>query len=170
MKPLTVTRSDEGDLDIRHIPPALAFALRELPELLSEEFPQSTSRTVQDPYADFDADEGDESSADWVRNAHPELRHLFESARDLVTEDLAELGVEGLLPPLYRLRIPGPNLTAWLSALAAARVGLGEANKVTSEDLERTAGSLLPNERDRSILLIQLLGWMQSILIEGPEE
>ncbi len=170
MKELTVSRNAEGDIELRHIPPALAFALRELPKLLSEEFPESASRISQDPYAGVGGEDDDENSAEWARNAHPELRHLFCSARDVVQADLRHLRLDRVIPPAFRLRVPGPNVTAWLSALAAARVGLGEVNEVTPQDLERMGGSLLPNDRDRSILLIQLLGWMQAILLDEPEE
>ena len=165
MKELTVERSSEGDLEFRHIPPALRYALRELPTLLSEEFPSSASRIEQDPYSGVKEDEGDDSSAEWERHGHPELRHLFESARAIVLADLEGLEREGILPPLHRLRIPGQNVTAWLSAIAAARVGLGEIHEVSPEDLAATPGGLIPNERTRGILLIQLLGWMQALLI-----
>jgi hypothetical protein len=165
MKELTVERNAEGDLDIRNMPAALVYALRELPKLLSEEFPESTSRIEQAPYGGGNEDGNEENSADWERHGHPELRHLFESARDLVIEDLQSLKREGLLPPLYRIRIPGTNVTAWLSAIAAARVGLGEVHEVTPEDLEHVRGALFTKERDRGILIIQILGWMQAILI-----
>ena len=165
MKELTVERNAEGDLDIRHMPAALVYALRELPKLLSEEFPESSSRIEQAPYSGVDDDADAERSRDWERHSHPELRHLFESARDLVILDLRGLTREGLLPPLFRLRIPATNVTAWLSAIAAARVGLGEIHEVTPEDLERVRSGLFPKERDRGILVIQILGWMQAILI-----
>ena len=165
MKKLIVVTSPEGDLELKHVPPALAYALRELPKLLSEEFPESASRIEQDPYADVIEEGNDERTEEWARHGHPDLRHLFESARDLVIEDLKGLRLERIIPPLYRLRVPGKYLTAWLSARAAARVGLGAAHVVTPEDLERVGGALLPNPRDRGILLIQLLGWMQALLI-----
>ena len=44
MKKLTVVTSPDGDLELRHVPPALAYALKELPKLLSGEFPESASR------------------------------------------------------------------------------------------------------------------------------
>ncbi len=165
MKELTVERNLEGDLDLRHIPPAMAYALRELPTLLSEGFPESASRIAQDPYSGVDEEENDERSAEWERHGHPELRHLFESARAIVLADLVGLRREGILPPLHRLRIPGKNVTAWLSAIAAARVGLGEIHEVTPEDLGRAPDGLIPNERSRGILLIQILGWLQALLI-----
>ena len=130
---LTVVKSADGDREIQHIPSALAWALRELPKLLSEEFPQSTSRLTQDPYSGQDDRERRE---DWVRHCHPELRHLFESARDLVLEDLEGLKRERLLPPLFHLTIPGPNVNAWLSAIAAARVGLGHVHEVKPKEME----------------------------------
>ena len=167
MKELTVERNSEGDLEFRHMPPAMVYALRELPTLLSEEFPESASRIEQDPYSAQDeaGDESDERSAEWRRHGHPELRHLFESARAIVLADLKGLERERILPPLHRLRIPGKNITAWLSAIAAARVGLGEIHEVTPEDLGRAPGGLIPDERSRGILLIQILGWMQALMI-----
>jgi hypothetical protein len=168
MKELTVERDADGNLDIRYVPPALAFAIRELPKLLSEEFPESTSRLRQDPYSGTDEDDT-EDSEEWARHGQPELRHLFDTAKEIVLRDIAGMKLDGILPPLYRLAVPATNITAWLSALAAARVGLGEVHEVTPEDLERVGGSLLPNERDRGILLIQLLGWLQAVLL-GEDE
>jgi hypothetical protein len=162
---LTVTRTAEGDVELHHVPPALAYALRELPALLSEEFPASASRIEQDPFGGQDDEGTDERAADWVRHGHPELRHLFDSAREIVIEDLKELKREGLLPPRFTFTIPAPNLNAWLSALAAARVGLGEVHEVEPGDLERFPDGPFISERGRGILLIQLLGWLQEILL-----
>lgn len=170
MTPLTVIHTEAGDIELQNMPPALVSALRELPALLSEEFPESASRITQDPYSDVGEDGDHAGSEEWVRNGHPELRHLFDAARDIVMADLAGLEFDESIPPAHRLRIPGTNLTAWLSALAAARVGLGEAYEVTPQDLERRWSSLLPTERNRGILLIQLLGWMQAILLDEPGE
>jgi hypothetical protein len=168
MKQLRVERDEAGNVDLRYIPAALAFAIRELPTLLADEFPESASRIRQDPYAGLGEDEA-ESSEEWARHGHPELRHLFDSAREIVVRDIDGMRFDRLIPPLYRLAIPGENVAAWLSALAAARVGLGEVHEVTPEDLERAAGSLHINERDRGILLIQLLGWLQAVLL-GEDE
>jgi hypothetical protein len=170
MKEVTVKRGPEGDLEVRHMPLALVYALRELPKLLSPEFPEATSRLSQDPYAGHPGEGAEDPSGDWSRHTRPELSHLFESARTLVLEDLEGLTREGDLPPLFEIRIPGNHLTAWLSALAAARIGLSEIHEVTAKDMEKAPGALLPNDRHRGILLIQLLGWMQTILIGDEEE
>jgi hypothetical protein len=68
MKEVTVKRGPEGDLEVRHMPLALVYALRELPKLLSPEFPEATSRLSQDPYAGHPGEGAEDPSGDWSRH------------------------------------------------------------------------------------------------------
>lgn len=148
-----------GDLTVRWIPPALAWAVGQLPALLSDDAEGLGDRIHRSPFLD-DQDAEDE----WGRHALPELRHLFEESRETVRRDLENLRRE-LIPIFSRLPIPGEHVTAWLSALAAARVGLGEAHDVDADDMAEPPRLESRKKKDRAVLLIQLLGWFQALLI-----
>jgi hypothetical protein len=88
---------------------------------------------------------------DWKNYVEPELRQLFQSAMEVVREDLAKFR-----PPskneAHTLLIPVAHLQSWINALNQARVALGALHSVTEEDMER-----LPIEGDaRALALFQI--------------
>ena len=158
---LEVEKNTGGDLVLTGIPAILSFALMELPRLLGDDAPGLRGRFERTPYEDDET-----GTEEWQRNAAPELWRLFAEAREIVLDDLrgmkqAKPGKEG-----HDLTIPAASLPAWLSALAAARVALGEHHEVTPDDLGDDLPVPFRSERDRGVFLIQMLGWMQAILIE----
>jgi hypothetical protein len=163
--PCVETRKGGPGLLLRRIPPVMALALRELPSLLADDAPGIRNRLSGNPYPE----DGD-AARQWREYAVPELEHLFRTSRDLVGRDLAGLEPEPRLRNRFRMEIPAEHLTAWLSALAAVRVALGEAHGLTEEELETLLPPVLTCEKDRAILLVHLLGWVQGLLVEGPAE
>ena len=158
---MEVGRTADGDLSFTDIPGALTYSLMELPSLLADDAPGLKDRFARSPYGS-----DDDRSEEWRRNAAPELWRLFANAREIVIEDLRTLRpspgeVEG-----HDLTIPAESHAAWLSALAAARVTLGELHEVGPDDLSGPLPVPVRSERDRGIILIQMLGWLQAILIE----
>lgn len=163
--PCVERKGEGGEFLLRKLPPVMALALRELPALLADDAPGIRNRLTGDPYA------GDpEASRQWEKYAVPELEHLFRSARDLVGRDLASLAPEPRVRNRFRVEIPADHLNAWLSALASVRVALGEAHSLTETELESLLPPVLTCERDRALLLVHLLGWVQGLLVEGPAE
>lgn len=152
-----------GEFVLRRLPPVMALALRDLPALLADDAPGIRNRLTGNPYP-----EDEEAARQWEKYAVPELEHLFRSARDLVGRDLASLAPEPRLRNRFRVDIPAGHLNAWLSALASVRVALGEAHSLTEEEMETLLPPVLTGERDRAILLVHLLGWVQGLLVEGP--
>jgi len=151
-----------GALAVRDMPPALVGALAQLPRLLADDAPGILCRTVATPYPGDDARTGE-----WERHAVPELAHLFASARTLVLEDLERLRADGRSGRAFRIDIPARHHAAWLSALAAARVALGEAHGISAADMDAPLPDVIAAERDRAVVLVHLLGWMQSLLVQG---
>lgn len=156
-----VSIAPDGTWTVLGMPPLLAWALRELPSLLADDADGIDERICPSPYPD-----DPEKSEEWRRLNEPELAHLFRSARELVTEDLGTLAYE---PGGFTIRIPEDHRTAWISALAAARVAKGDALGVDADDMDRPLDSDLHSVKDRVVLLIHLLGWMQGLLVEGPD-
>jgi hypothetical protein len=134
--------------------------MQQLPVLLADGAPGIAGRLCSNPFRTEDEAE------EWDRNSAPELRHLFASARSIVLEDLEGLEREPDALERFRLRIPGEHITAWLSALAAARVALGESHEVNADDMSAPPPTAPESGREYAILLIQLLGWLQAVLID----
>ena len=158
-----VERRKDGAIVLRDLPPALGLALQELRNLLRPDGDGRPARLAASPY-DHDA-EGD---AHWRRHAEPELLHLFESARATVLRDLDGLMSEFPFGGRQKLAIPEKHLPAWLSTLSGVRVALGDRHEVTAFEMDQGLPNEITCERDRAILLVHLLGWVQGLLLD-PE-
>lgn len=156
-----VERGKDGVLRFSGISPILAWGLEELPGLLADDAPGIPERICPSPYP---SDE--QASREWERLMESDLAHLFDSARVIVTRDLDSLSFAS---GGFRIEIPETHRSAWLSALAAARVAQGESFEVTATDMDREAVPDIRTDKGRAILLIDLLGSMQALLIESAE-
>ena len=152
-------RSPEGDVVLRSMSIIFAVALQRLPALLSGSAPGVEDRMAPSPFP-----KGGEDDGDWERHAAPDLRHLFVTARETVIEDLAALSSDG---DAWRLPIPARHMTAWLSALSAARVALGETHHVTADDMSRELLDPDPHGKDRALAMIHILGYLQELLVRA---
>ena len=152
----------DGTFRLRDLPPLMAGALRQLPSLLDADAAGIRDRLRGSPYP------GDaEGTGQWDRHAAPELAHLFLAARTLVEEDLRSLLPEKKPRGRFQVEIPAAHLNAWLSSLSAARVGLAGEHGFEEEDLEAVLPDEILTERDRALLVLHLLGWVQGLLLEG---
>ena len=157
-----VEKRKDATFVLRSLPPSLALALREIPLLVADGGAGVPGRHEASPYRnDPLADEH------WSRHAAPGLRHLFEEARDTVLRDLRGLEAESGLRRGFRIAVPAKHLPAWLSTLAAVRVALGERHCVTEAEMEADLPAEIRDERDRAVILIHLLGWIQGLLVEA---
>lgn len=157
-----VVKSKDGAFVLRNVPPVMALVLRQLPELLSDGSPGIRGRLTGSPYP------GDpEGSAQWEKYAVPELEHLFRSARDLVVKDIGSLGPEAKATDRFQVEIPANHLAAWISSLAAVRVALGGVHGLTEQEMESELPPVLVTARDRAVLVVHLLGWVQGLLVEA---
>ena len=151
-----------GAFHLRELPPLMALALRRLPALLDPDAPGIRDRLRGSPYP------GDaEGTAQWDRHAAPELSHLFLAARTLVETDVQRFLPEEKPRGRFRVAIPAAHLNAWLSALSAARVGLAEEHGFGEADLEAILPDEITGERERALLDVHLLGWVQGLLLEA---
>jgi len=163
---LRVVRRLDGGVELDGLAPWVVSVLAELPLMLSDEVAER-ARSRLFPYASDDADH----RRDWERYVHPELAHLFASARELVTADLTEMRQSGAPSPSepvpeFRLRIPGDHVAAWLSALNAARLTLAELHDVDAADMERED---FETDDPRALVVgtINVLGHVQHALVEA---
>ena len=158
----SVEKTPEGAFVVRHVPPLMALALRQLPELLADDSPGIRRRLLGTPFP-----EDEEAARQWRRYAAPELEHLFAAARDLVVKDVAGIVPEPRTRNRFRVEIPAKHLKAWISSLAAVRVALGETHGFSEDEMEAVLPPVVVTERERAVLLVHVLGWVQGLLVEA---
>ena len=122
---------------------------------------------------------GDEFNDDWKNYVEPELQELFQSAREIVARDLAQLPPATAHPPVGSfesaafapsrdaLEIPLRHAEAWLSVLNQARLGIAARHGFGEREIE--AGWPLPpfTERDLDLFRLHFFEEMQQILLSS---
>jgi len=160
----TLSRTDDGGLVFSNLAPWFVSVLLELPELLDEDQPDEVKERLY-PEPSGDPDQSDE----WKKYVHPELFALIASARTIVRKDLRSLAPMDEEAPLdaWQVAIEKEHISAWVSALNAARLTLGAAHDVDEEDMtEDQIEQESWDERRLAIAKIHLLGWLQQMIIE----
>lgn len=157
---MVATRGKDGALVVTGIPPLVAEVVRELPSLIGADQPDVVrKRLFPDPCDD------EEIAAEWRRAQHPELFALLADSKRIVERDLTSLKA-GKRGQTWRLEIPAAHVTAWISAINAARLAIGALNDVTAADLSPDREPTY-DLRGLAILRIDLLAWLQGTLIEA---
>jgi hypothetical protein len=102
---------------------------------------------------------------DWKEFVEPELRHLFQSANEVVNSDLAAIEQTGKIPE-FTLRIPLAHTESWLSSLNQARLALAATHAFTEVDLEEETPPMIVSERDLALLQMHLYQAIQEVLVQ----
>ena len=105
---------------------------------------------------------------EWGAFVTPDLRHLFQTANEVVTEDLRQLdnSHEGEVPELKDLVIPAKRLDHWLSSLNQARLVLAARNNFSDREMDSEFPELIKTERELHLLQIQFYGYLQEKILE----
>jgi Domain of unknown function (DUF2017) len=124
----------------------------------AEESGPVQTRFFMSPTAGTNAD----IDEDWKTYVEPELRQIFQSALEVVRDDLADF------PPStpeesYTLPLPVSHLPSWINALNQARIALAAVYSVTEEDMERL--SLAGDARALALYQIHFYGRMQEYFL-----
>lgn len=152
-------RDRDGALWLAGMPPFVADTLRQLPEWIASADPAVRERLLPRAYKEESAER------EWQRLARPELEHLFQSRGEILRQDLAGMK-QGMLGGLM-LKIPEKHLSAWLSALNAGRHALFILHEVDPTDVGRDLAAVDDPGQAEAILRMEILAWVQQILIEG---
>lgn len=166
---LRLELDEDGGLTFRRLPAVYAETLLLVPHVLEDEDEKGRARLFPDVYLDHA-----ENQDEWERYGKPELYALFASQGEIVRKDLAAMQAEreGFG---YRLAIPGPHRTAWMAALNAARLMLGEVHSITAEDMARPYDfedwdPEDPDERELARFRIDLMGEIEELLVRAGED
>jgi hypothetical protein len=108
-----------------------------------------------------------EFDEEWKEYVEPEMHQQFESALDVVREDMSDLP-SGEGDAHHTLFVPVDHLESWIHALNQARLALGSRYEVTEEDMDSipTGG----DERALAIFQIHLYGYLQERFLTELEE
>ncbi len=167
MIPPLAARRPDGSVVLSDLAPWFVTVLLELPDLLAAGQPDDVQRRLfPDPGDDPERNE------DWERLVRPELFALLASAREILARDLEGLGPqpEEPAPLLWSVTIPPAHLSAWISALNAARLTLGALHDIREEDMDGLPPPEDWGEKQTAVAKIHLYGVMQQMLLEVDAE
>ena len=156
-----------GDIEISDLDPFLAELLRQIPGSADTEGePAAQQRLFSLP--------GDPSEKklceEWKLYVEPELRRLFRSATETVTEDLKQLKCNEKPFANCTLRIPARNTDAWLNALNQARLALAAKYNFSDGELCDHYRSPVASRRDLSLFQVNFYGFIQEYILRSMEE
>lgn len=133
MSPPSLTSTDDGGLLLSHLAPWFVSVLLEVPDLLDADQPDAVKRRLYPEPSD-----DPEQSKEWQKYVHPDLFALLASAREIMQKDLGTLSpmVESVPPGLWEVTMQKEHISAWISALNAARLTLAATHGIEEEDME----------------------------------
>lgn len=158
----------EGEtLELSELDPFLAELLRQIPESTRvDQTEEARARLFSLP-----ADQSQmELCAEWKLYVEPELRRLFQSATETVSEDLKPLN--GVSKPFANctLRIPTDHSDAWLNALNQARLAIAAKYAFTESELGDHYRSPIGSRRDLSLFQVNFYGFLQEFILHEMQK
>jgi len=155
------------ELEIRELDPFLAELLRQIPESArGKDSPAAAERLYSAPAS---VAEEKDFCAEWKLYVAPELRRLFQSATEIVQQDLEQLHCTKKPFANCTLRIPLSHADAWLSALNQARLAIAATYQFTDHELCDHYRSPLGSRRDLSLFQVNFYGFLQEFILREME-
>jgi Domain of unknown function (DUF2017) len=150
----------QDKIEISELDPFLAELLRQIPASTNPEGESAAeARLFSAP-----AEPGTGLGKEWKLYVEPELRRLFQSATETVTEDLKQLCGDEKKFANRTLRIPTEHADAWLNALNQARLVIAAKNKFTDGEL-CDYRSPIGSRRDLSLFQVNFYGFIQEFIL-----
>ncbi|MHA3770131.1 DUF2017 family protein [Verrucomicrobiota bacterium sgz303538] len=160
---MEIRRTDEQTIVIEDLDQFLA----ELLDQISTCADPGDSESVHDRlYSSPTHGKEPEFDEEWKQYVEPELREHFQSALEVVREDLAN-SYSGESASLQTLVVPVKHIESWIHALNQARLALGARYDVTEEDMEKIPLGM--GERELAIFQIHFYGYLQECFLHELE-
>ena len=178
MKPVRKRRDRPSGLTLTGLDSFFVQLLRQIPECADPgDNRLANARLFSPPTRRTDA----RLKHDWEQYVYPELRSLFQTARDIVVKDLSrmkpeiasgsdELAANEGADTTFRLQIPSKHYDAWLNALNQARLAIGAKYHLDEADLNDRERLPFVNERDYRLFQINFYGHLQERILMRLEE
>jgi hypothetical protein len=158
---MVIRRQKESGIEFADIEPIEADLLRQIPAVCeSGENGRSEERLFSKP-----ADAGEAQFLnDWEEYVRPELRYIFLSAKNTVSDDLAKLASG--LGKLGWFVVPQAHADAWLNALNQARLILATKFNFTDRELSMHERPKWFSRRDMVLQQINFYAEIQERIID----
>jgi hypothetical protein len=101
---------------------------------------------------------------DWREYVEPELRHIFQSALDVISGDLVTLK-EDSPKAGSTLTIPMNHVESWIHGLNQARLALSARYAFTEEDMDRIL-PLAGDPHSLALLQVRFYGILQELFLQ----
>jgi len=165
---MEIVRLDPKTVAIREIDPFAARLLRRIPVEADPGGDRAArGRLFSKPAAGGQGRQARELNEEWQQYVEPELRHLFQSANETVSDDLKNIKQTGSVGgvELYDLEIPIKHLEQWLNSLNQARLVMAARNGFTDAELDAEYPTIINSTRDMNLLQIHFYGFMQEYFV-----
>ena len=147
-------------MEISELDPFLAELLRQIPASTDPDGEsKSEARLFSRP------SEEKEICAEWKSYVEPELRRLFRSATETVTDDLTQLNCNEKSLSNCILHIPIAHADAWLNTLNQARLVIAAKYKFSDEELNDHDRSPIGSRRDLGLFQVNFYGFLQEFIL-----
>ena len=151
----------QGDaLQISDLDPFLAELLRQIPLSTNPKgTPEAEARLFSKPSGEK------EMCAEWKSYVEPELRRIFRSATETVSDDLAQLNGNEKSLANRILHIPVAHADAWLNTLNQARLVIATKYEFSDEELNDHDRSPIGSRRDLGLFQVNFYGFLQEFIL-----
>jgi hypothetical protein len=160
-----IEREDDAVI-LRDLPVWVVDTLLCLPEWIESDNPAVRERLLPKAYLD------DAEDQEWRDALGSSLEYLFASRTEIVRKDLHNLEISSgpssdsdeafVNKTLFRVLIPGPHISAWVSTLQAGTHALFILEGLTAEDVAQEVSTTDDPDKQVSMLRLSIL---QEILI-----
>jgi hypothetical protein len=157
-----ISRVDEHTLQISQLDPLL----RELLQRIVASADPTGSAAAEERLFSKPSEDPEESEffEDWQEYVEPELRHIFQSALEVIDRDLTNLREES--PDQgSELTIPLNHLESWIHGLNQARLTLSARHAFSEEDMERIL-PLAGDPHSLALLQVRFYGILQELFLQ----
>ena len=159
---MQISRLDGQTLQISQLDPLLGELLR---RVVASADPAG-SATAQERLFSKPSDDPEETTLieDWREYVEPELRHIFQSALEVIDGDLMKMRAEGASGG-STLTIPMIHLESWIHGLNQARLALSARHAFTEDDMDR----ILPlggDPHSLALLQVRFYGILQELFLQ----
>ena len=159
-------RRRKAHIELSELDPFLAELLRQIPASAD---PGGVRAAEQRLFSSPTPRNESEICAEWKTYVEPDLRRLFQTATETVTQDLQQLNGNEKSFANRTLRIPSKNADAWLSALNQARLVIAAKNDFTENELNDHSRSPIGSRRDLSLFQVNFYGFLQEFILREQE-
>ena len=149
--------SQELTFVMANLSPHFVEMLRALPHYKEIQLPRAQARLFPSPTL---LDE-ETLQEDWKTYVHPDLKKHFQSARQVVEEDLKKME---MLETGAKLCIPSSHLDAWMNLLNQTRLAMVEVHRFSEEDLD---SRLIDDDPTSPMFRLHFYGYLQQSLVEA---